>query len=89
MLHTWLALPGLDAQRWLLLPEAPTALRDLPRPVQPIELLIGPEGGFTNAEIEAAQRAGFQATRLGPRILRTETMAPALLAALQVLWGDF
>ena len=88
-LTAWLASAGIDTQRWLLLPEADTALRDLPRPLQPVELLIGPEGGFTDAEIEAAQRARYQPVRLGPRVLRTETVAPAILAAMQVLWGDF
>ena len=43
----------------------------------------------TDAEVDAAQRAGYQPVRLGPRVLRTETAAPALLAALQALWGDF
>lgn len=51
-------------------------------------LLIGPESGFFAHEIEAARRAGYQAVRFGPRILRTETAGPACLAALQVLWGD-
>jgi 16S rRNA (uracil1498-N3)-methyltransferase len=37
----------------------------------------------------AAQQAGFQAVRLGPRVLRTETAGLAVLAALQALWGDF
>ena len=78
-----------DALRWVLLPGAHTALRDLPRPQKPIELLVGPEGGLTDAEADAAQRAGYQPVRLGPRVLRTETAAPALLAALQALWGDF
>jgi 16S rRNA (uracil1498-N3)-methyltransferase len=77
------------ALRWVLLPGATGALRDLPRPQQPIELLVGPEGGLTDAEADAARRAGYQPLRLGPRVLRTETAAPALLAALQALWGDF
>ena len=88
-LDVWLAVEECDAQRWVLLPGADAALRDLPRPQKPIELLVGPEGGLTDAEAEAAQRAGFRPVRLGPRVLRTETAAPALLAALQALWGDF
>jgi len=67
-----------DALRWLLLPGAHTALRDQPRPQKPVELLVGPEGGLTDAEVDAAQRAGYQPVRLGPRVLRTETAAPAL-----------
>lgn len=53
-----------------------------------IELLVGPEGGFDPAETAAALAAGFQACRLGPRILRTETAGLAALAALQTLAGD-
>jgi len=88
-LEVWLAAEKNDALRWVLLPGAHTALRDLPRPQKPIELLVGPEGGLTDAEADAAHRAGYQPVRLGPRVLRTETAAPALLAALQALWGDF
>jgi 16S rRNA (uracil1498-N3)-methyltransferase len=52
-------------------------------------LLAGPEGGFAPDEHEAAERAGFAAVKLGPRVLRTETAAVAALAAMQALWGDF
>ncbi|UCB53962.1 MAG: 16S rRNA (uracil(1498)-N(3))-methyltransferase [Thiotrichales bacterium] len=51
-------------------------------------ILSGPEGGLTEQEITAAAGAGFERVRFGPRILRTETAAPALIAALQTLWGD-
>ncbi|HJW80846.1 MAG TPA: 16S rRNA (uracil(1498)-N(3))-methyltransferase [Acidiferrobacterales bacterium] len=88
-LDVWLAAEKGEAQRWVLLPGADTALRDLPRPQKPIELLVGPEGGLTDTEADAARRAGYQSLRLGPRVLRTETAAPALLSALQALWGDF
>lgn len=88
-LSAWLAAPAPERERWILLPEATTALRDMPRPLKPLEVLIGPEGGFTDAEAAAAQSARHRSVRLGPRILRTETVAPAILAALQVLWGDF
>jgi len=88
-LNAWLAAEVNDALRWVLLPGADSALRDLPRPQKPIELLVGPEGGLTDNEAAAARRAGYQPVRLGPRVLRTETAAPALLAALQALWGDY
>lgn len=55
----------------------------------PIHLLIGPEGGLTDDEVDLAVAAGLTAIQLGPRILRTETAAPVILAALQTLWGDF
>ncbi|MCL6414130.1 16S rRNA (uracil(1498)-N(3))-methyltransferase [Aestuariirhabdus sp. Z084] len=53
-----------------------------------VSLLIGPEGGLTQPEIERAQAAGFQATALGPRVLRTETAPIAALSLIQYLWGD-
>lgn len=52
-------------------------------------LTIGPEGGFTPAELSAAQVAGYRRTGLGPRVLRTETAGLAALACLQALHGDF
>lgn len=51
-------------------------------------LLAGPEGGFSEAERQLAKNAGFIPIRLGPRVLRTETAALAILTATQVLWGD-
>jgi 16S rRNA (uracil1498-N3)-methyltransferase len=51
-------------------------------------LMVGPEGGFDDAEIAAAHAAGFKSCRMGPRVLRTETAALAVLAALQALAGD-
>jgi 16S rRNA (uracil1498-N3)-methyltransferase len=53
-----------------------------------IALLIGPEGGLSDAEYEQTVAAGFTPCALGPRILRTETAAIAALAALQARWGD-
>ncbi len=38
-------------------------------------LMVGPEGGFTDEEVEAAHRGGAIPVNLGPRILRTETCA--------------
>ncbi len=54
-----------------------------------VNLLVGPEGGLSEAEITAAQGAGFAPLTLGPRVLRTETAPIVALSALQVLWGDF
>ena len=43
-------------------------------------LVVGPEGGFTHDEAEAARARGAALLWMGPRILRTETAALALLA---------
>lgn len=52
------------------------------RPGQSIAIFIGPEGGFDEAEIQAAQEAGIEPITLGRRILRTETAPLAILAWL-------
>jgi 16S rRNA (uracil1498-N3)-methyltransferase len=53
-----------------------------------VTLLVGPEGGFEETEMQMAQSAGFQLMGLGPRVLRTETAGLAALAAIMALWGD-
>jgi 16S rRNA (uracil1498-N3)-methyltransferase len=53
-----------------------------------LALLIGPEGGLTELEVQQAVEVGFQAVTMGPRILRTETATVASLAIVQALWGD-
>ncbi|HHJ39686.1 MAG: hypothetical protein AXA67_00785 [Methylothermaceae bacteria B42] len=62
-------------------------LRSLEEPGQSFTLLIGPEGGLSSREVEAAQARGFTKVSLGPRILRVETAVAASLSAVQVLWG--
>lgn len=52
-------------------------------------VLIGPEGGLSEAEIAAVQAQGFQPWQLGPRVLRTETAPVVALALLQARFGDF
>jgi len=51
-------------------------------------LVVGPEGGLSPAEVEAARAHAFAITSLGPRILRTETAGPAVVALLQARFGD-
>lgn len=84
-LSNWLA--GWPHGGVLFEPTATMTLPALEKP--PSAVLIGPEGGFTTAEIEAAARGGFSAVRIGPRVLRTETAGLAALAAMGVLWGDW
>jgi 16S rRNA (uracil1498-N3)-methyltransferase len=89
VLGAWLGAPSQAGLRVLLLPDASDSLADLTRPAGSVELLVGPEGGFTAEEAATARAAGFQPVRLGARILRTETAGVAMLAALQALWGDW
>jgi 16S rRNA (uracil1498-N3)-methyltransferase len=54
---------------------------------RPTALLIGPEGGFTDGEMDAARTAGFVPVGLGPRILRAETAAIVAVALVQHAYG--
>lgn len=49
---------------------------------------IGPEGGWTEAEESRFQCEGFLSIHLGPRIMRFETAALAVMVCAQLLWGD-
>lgn len=55
----------------------------------PGSVVIGPEGGFTPDEVAAAKRAGLALAGLGPRILRSETVAVAAAAVILSRTGDF
>lgn len=88
-LPQYLAAPAQDNElRLVLAPGAQVRLRDRPLPTGPVTLLVGPEGGFEETELQMAQSAGFQLMGLGPRVLRTETAGLAALAAIMALWGD-
>jgi len=52
-----------------------------------VALLVGPEGGFTDDEVAAAEAAGFQVAGLGTRILRVETAAIVAVALAQAAAG--
>ncbi len=70
-------------------PRASTSLKSLvSRLPAPVHILIGPEGGFSDAEIATLRHHDLTGIRLGPRILRTETAGPAVIAALQAMAGD-
>ena len=60
----------------------------MPPPSGQVALLIGPEGGLSEREIEQAISLGFSPLALGPRVLRTETAPLAAISILQSLWGD-
>ena len=57
-------------------------------PQTPLVVLIGPEGGLEEVEVTSAQSRGFVSVSLGPLILRTETVAAAVLGASLLLSGD-
>ena len=53
-----------------------------------IIMILGPEGGFSDQEIENARAAGCVVAGLGSRILRAETAAIAACTLAQFLYGD-
>ncbi len=89
-LSHWLAKnPASTDTRILLNPIGAIKLADLAKPKGNVTLLIGAEGGLSQAEINAATANCFQSIILGPRILRTETAALTAISSMQTLWGDF
>ncbi|HSG61027.1 MAG TPA: 16S rRNA (uracil(1498)-N(3))-methyltransferase [Pseudomonadales bacterium] len=71
----------------VLYPTSHEPLREIQTPKSAC-LLIGPEGGLSQREIDQSLHAGFTSLQIGPRVLRTETAPIAALSLLQYLWGD-
>jgi 16S rRNA (uracil1498-N3)-methyltransferase len=72
----------------ILAPESTKPLQQLQANSNKIAVLIGPEGGFTEQELEQCLAQGLQGISLGERILRAETASTSVLAILQCLYGD-
>jgi 16S rRNA (uracil1498-N3)-methyltransferase len=83
--------PARASQQWRLLdPEAPHLLSESGlSPDGSVTLLVGPESGLSDAEIQAAVTIGFQRARMGAQVLRTETAGLAAIAAIQTLAGVY
>ena len=91
-------LPMTDVQPWLAASTGTTRILLSPRATeslagwarvnapQAVTLLIGPEGGLTPHEEDAAVAAGALSLSMGPRVLRTETAGLAALAVLAGAW---
>jgi 16S rRNA (uracil1498-N3)-methyltransferase len=73
--------------RWVLQPFANNKLSGMSISGDHLSVLVGPEGGFAEEEIEQFLSAGVAAVSLGPRVLRTETAGPAAIAVLQAKTG--
>lgn len=78
-----------ESPRLVLDPLAENKLSGLSVVTDLVSLVVGPEGGFTDQEMEAARANGLTAVSLGPRVLRTETAGPAAIAVLQAKTGGF
>ena len=63
-------------------------MRNITEPPKTIVLFIGPEGGFSEKEVDLAMKCDFIPLSLGPRIFRTETAGIVAVSILQHLLGD-
>jgi 16S rRNA (uracil1498-N3)-methyltransferase len=87
-----LVLPVQDFNTWIqksgakiiLDPRGVESLKSLPNDLKEISITVGPEGGFSETEINLAREAGCKIIQMGPRILRTETAALAAISVLQL-----
>jgi 16S rRNA (uracil1498-N3)-methyltransferase len=81
-------LSSLTGLTLVLHESATVLLRDIPvAQADSVNLIVGPEGGISETEIERLTAAGAMAVRLGPSVLRTSTAAAVALGALGVLTG--
>ncbi len=79
-----------DGPRLIFHPADGAGLSALDTAILPavITLVVGPESGFSDAELSAAREAGFQPISLGPRVLRAETAGPVAVALVMDRFGQ-
>ncbi len=87
-LSAWLNTMSDEVTTLILNPHNGQSLRDL-SPAQNFQLIIGPEGGLSDSEVEQFEAKGAVNIQLGPRVLRTETAGLVIVSVLQGLFGDF
>lgn len=79
-----------DGQTRLVLdPLADIRLSSCPLKTSGLSIVAGPEGGFSDAELQQLKEQSVTPVSLGPRVLRTETAGPVAIAVLQTMAGDF
>jgi 16S rRNA (uracil1498-N3)-methyltransferase len=87
------AVSGSGALSLVLEPTASGGLQEIlaGREVQParVALWVGPEGGWTAAELERFSSTGIETARLGRSVLRTETAGPVAVAVARVALMDW
>jgi len=77
-----------ETVHFVLDPYSKQSLNDVKKPVNGVAFLIGPEGGFSDIEVQLMTSYDVMPVCFGPRILRTETAAIAVCSIAQMLWGD-
>ncbi|MGL6040046.1 MAG: 16S rRNA (uracil(1498)-N(3))-methyltransferase, partial [Deefgea sp.] len=73
----------------LMCPTGAVEYASLPENAASVIVLVGPEGGYSPEEDNQAILHGYTSLILGPRIFRTETVAPVIASLLQLRYGDF
>jgi len=58
-------------------------------PGQGVALMVGPEGGFDENEMQSIEQRGWMSATMGNRILRTETAGISAISAVHAIWGGF
>ncbi|MFA5905844.1 MAG: RsmE family RNA methyltransferase, partial [Desulfobacula sp.] len=88
--ETLLTLPGPSDLKLAFWEKASRKLLTLreEKNVARVFILIGPEGGFSENEMDQAVQKGFIPCSLGPRILRAETASIAACTLIQHIFGD-
>lgn len=86
-LEQWLGFVKQDI-RWVLDPRG-NVEKTGDGKIESASLLVGPEGGLSEDEIQLAIDKQFCAKLIGPRVLRTETAALTAITLLQAQFGDF
>ncbi len=76
-----------DERSILIHPTAEKTIKQI-KPATSLNILVGPEGGFSTRELQMATDAGVELIKLGPRVLRTETAGFAAISIIQSLLGD-
>lgn len=85
LLTTWLDRHAAETAAVMLTPDASVSLLAALHARSPRAILIGPEGGFTEREIDHARAHGVALARFGARVLRAETAAVAALAVVNAI----
>jgi 16S rRNA (uracil1498-N3)-methyltransferase len=86
----WIAKPAEGVRLLLAEPSAAAGIREVHDIAQPsvADLLVGPEGGWSERELRAAEASGAQLVTLGHLTLRADAVPLVALTALRTVWRD-
>jgi len=85
----WCKIQDLDCTKLIFTPQILSQNNIKYNISNNVIIVIGPEGGFSDKEINTAMIHKFIPVSLGNRILRTETASIAIISIIQSKWGDF